>query len=89
MRVGEIKPVPTFGNKIFTESNKTWYGFNIRGKSRGYDYDVHVAVDNRTKKIMHKLYCVTENHKWIKSFLRYFSDNKVHKEIRSINKKCG
>jgi hypothetical protein len=65
----------------------TSYGKCIHGKSmRGYDYDVYVSEDRRTGKIMHKLYYVTKNNEWVKSFLRFFSNNKAYKEIKSESK---
>lgn len=78
-------------NNTFTSKNtviqyikSTSYGRCIHGKStRGFDYDVYVATDKRTGNIMHKLYYITKDNKWVKSFLRFFSNNKAYKEIRS------
>ena len=82
-----MKPQPVdnvpFTNRIYQHTKITSYGKCIKGFSRGYEYNVHVGEDNRTKNIMYKLYCVTKESKWVKSFLRYFSGNKLHKEIRS------
>lgn len=74
---------PTFGNKIYQFTKPTSYGKCIHGQSRGLDYDVYVATDRRTGDIMHKLYYITKGNKWIKSFLRFFSNNKVYKELKS------
>jgi hypothetical protein len=66
---------------------QTSYGKCIHGKSaRGFDYDVFVSTDESTGNVVHKLYCVTKNNKWVKSFLRFFSDNKAYKELRSQTK---
>lgn len=79
------KPQPTFGN-IYKETIKTRYGKCIFGNSRGYDYSVYIQQDKRTGNIESKLYYVAKNNKWVKSFLRFFSNNKVYKEIRSYGK---
>lgn len=78
-------------NNTFTSKNtviqyikQTSYGKCIHGKSkRGFDYDVYVSTDKRTGNVAHKLYYVTKDNKWVKSFLRFFSNNKAYKEIRS------
>ena len=70
-------------NGIYKFTKPTSYGKCIYGSSRGYDYSVHVAMDEHTGNVMHKLYYVTRNNKWVKSILRFFSGNKVYKEIRS------
>ena len=77
------KPQPTFGNKIYQYTKRTFYGKCIHGQSRGFDYDVYVATDKRTGNIEHKLYYVMKKNKWVKSVLRFFSNNKVYKEFRS------
>ena len=85
-----IEPVQTnFKNKnsYVQYVKSTSYGKCIHGKSiRGYDYDIYVSEDRRTGKIMHKLYYVTKNNEWVKSFLRFFSNNKAYKEIKSESK---
>lgn len=78
------KPQPTFGNKIYRYSKKTCYGRRINGSSRGFEYDVY--VDGNGKNIFYKLYTVYKDDKWLKSFLRFFSGNKLHKEVRSVAK---
>lgn len=78
------KPQPTFGAKIYKSTKKTYYGRRIRGGARGYDYDVY--VNENKKNIFYKLYTVYKEDNWVKSFLRYFSGNKLHKEIRSAAK---
>ena len=70
-------------NGIYKFTKNTSYGKCIYGKSRGYDYNVYTAVDERTGNIIHKLYYVTKKNKWVKSVLRFFSNNKVYKEFRS------
>lgn len=80
------KPQPTFGNKIYQHTKPTSYGKCIHGQSRGLDYDVYVAIDKRTGNIIHKLYYVTKENKWVKSFLKFFSNNKLHKEVKSVAK---
>ena len=81
------KPQPTFGNKIYQFTKTTSYGKCIHGQSRGFDYDVYVAKDKRTGNITHKLYYVMKDNQFIKSFLRFFSKNKLYKEVRSVAKK--
>lgn len=81
------KPQPTFGNKIYQFTKPTSYGKCIHGSSRGLDYDVYVATDKRTGNVVHKLYYVSKDNKFIKSILRFFSGNKVYKELRSVAKK--
>lgn len=78
------KPQPTFGNRIYKYSKKTCYGRRINGGSRGFEYDVY--VDGNGKNIFYKLYTVYKDDKWLKSFLRFFSGNKLHKEVRSVAK---
>lgn len=80
------KPQPTFGNKIYQFTKYTSYGKCIHGQSRGFDYDVYVAKDKRTGNIAYKLYYITKDNKWVKSFLKFFSNNKLHKEVRSVAK---
>lgn len=80
------KPQPTFGNKIYQFTKSTLYGKRIHGMSRGYDLDVYVKENNISKEVEHKLYCVFKDSKWIKSYLRFFKNDKVCKEIRSVNK---
>lgn len=86
-----MKPEPidniTFTNqRIFERVIKKSYGQCIHGTSKGYDYDVYVAEDKKTKNIIHKLYYITKNGKWVKSILRFYSNNKLSNEIRSIAK---
>lgn len=80
------KPKPTFGNKIYQYTKVTSYGKCIHGQSRGFDYDVYVVENKQTGNIEQKLYYITKDNKWIKSFLRFFSGNKFHKEVKSYNK---
>ena len=80
------KPQPTFGNKIYQYTKATSYGKCIHGQSRGFDYDVYVVENKQTGNIEQKLYYITKDNKWVKSFLRFFSGNKLHKEIKSYNK---
>ena len=86
----KISPIQTnFKNRnsYVQYVKSTSYGKCIHGKSmRGYDYDVYISTDKRTGKIMHKLYCITRNNKWVKSFLRFFSNDKIYKEIKSESK---
>ena len=86
----KISPIQTnFKNRnsYVQYVKSTSYGKCIHGKSmRGYDYDVYISTDIRTGKIMHKLYCITRNNKWVKSFLRFFSNDKIYKEIKSESK---
>lgn len=71
-------------NTVIQYIKQTSYGKCIHGKSaRGFDYDVYVATDERTGNIEHKLYYVAKNNKFIKSVLRFFSGNKIYKELRS------
>lgn len=70
-------------NGIYKYTKLTSYGKCIIGSNRGYDYSVYTAVDERTGDVMHKLYYVMKNNKWVKSVLRFFSNNKVYKELRS------
>ena len=79
------KPQPTFGNKIYQYTKRTSYGKCIHGQSRGFDYDVY--VDGNSQNVFYKLYMIYKNNKWVKSFLRYFSGNKLHKEVYSVAKK--
>lgn len=74
-------------NVVIQYIKPTSYGKCIHGKSaRGFDYDVYVKENPITHNIEHKLYCVTKNNGWVKSFLRFFSGNKVCKELRSKTK---
>ena len=74
-------------NTIIECIKPTSYGKCIHGKSaRGLDYDVYVSTDKSTGNVEHKLYCVFKDNKWVKSFLRYFSENKLSKELRSQTK---
>lgn len=81
----QIQPTDnvTFGNKFFKFTKKTSYGKRIVGSSKNYDYDVYVAENPQNHNIEYKLYCVWQDNKWVKSFLRYFNGNKLQKEIRS------
>jgi hypothetical protein len=73
-------------NTVIQYVKPTSYGKCIHGKStRGFDYDVYVCTDKRTGNIMHKLYYITKNNKFIKSALRFFSNNKAYKEVKSEN----
>ena len=70
-------------NVVIQYIKPTSYGKCIHGYSkRGFDYDVYVSTDERTGNIEHKLYYVAKNNKFIKSILRFFSNNKAYKEIR-------
>lgn len=86
MRVEQIKqPQPSFGVRIYKSTKTTYYGRRIRGGTPdGKEYDVY--VDGNDKSIFYKLYTVYKDDKWVKSFLRYFSGNKLHKEIKSSPK---
>lgn len=77
------KPQPTFGNKIYQFTKTMTYGRCIHGGNRGLDYDIYVSIDKRTGNIEHKLYYISKNNRWVKSILRFFSGNKVYKELRS------
>lgn len=79
----KIQPTNQNFNGKYKFTKLTSYGRRIHGQSRGYDLDVYIKENDISKEVEHKLYCVFENGKWVKSFLRYFSDNKLHKEIRS------
>lgn len=71
-------------NVVIERIKLTPYGKCIHGKSaKGLDYDVYVAENEQTGNVEHKLYCVYKNNNWIKSFLKYFSGNKLSKELRS------
>lgn len=70
-------------NGIYKYTKLTSYGKCIHGGNRGYDYSVYTSVDEHTGDVVHKLYYVTKNNKWVKSVLRFFSGNKVYKELRS------
>lgn len=77
------KPQPTFGNKIYQFAKPTAYGKRIHGISaNGLDYDVY--VDGNKENTFYKLYYITKNNKWVKSVLKFFSNNKLYKEVRSI-----
>jgi hypothetical protein len=47
---------------------------------------VYIKENPVSKEVEHKLYCVFKDGNWVKSFLRYFSGDKLHKEIRSVAK---
>lgn len=82
------KPQPTFEGKntVIQYIKPTSYGRCIHGHSvRGFDYDVYVATDNHTGSVVHKLYYITKDNKWIKSVLKFFSGDKVYKEVKSEN----
>jgi hypothetical protein len=83
----QIEPVNTAfngKNTVIQYIKPTSYGKCIHGKSaRGFDYDVYVKENEITKDIEHKLYCVSKDNKFIKSVLKFFSGNKVYKELRS------
>lgn len=68
---------------IYRFTKPTSYGRRIHGQSRGYDLDVYVKENKVSKNIEHKLYCVFKDNEWVKSYLRFFNNNKVCKEIRS------
>lgn len=71
-------------NTVIQYIKSTSYGKCTHGYSkRGFDYDVYVSTDKKTGNIQHKLYYITKNNKWVKSVLRFFSENKVYKELRS------
>lgn len=71
-------------NTVIQYIKSTSYGKCIHGKSvRGFDYDVYVAQNEQSGNIEHKLYYVAKDNKFIKSVLRFFSRNKVYKELRS------
>jgi hypothetical protein len=53
------------------------------GSNRGLDYDVYVSINKVTGNVEHKLYYITKDNKWVKSILRFFSGNKVCRELRS------
>lgn len=78
------KPQPSFGNKLYKFTKKTYYGRRIVGGKENVSYDVY--VDGNDKNIFYKLYTVYKDDKWVKSFLRYFSGNKLYKEVKSYNK---
>lgn len=78
------KPQPTFGERLYRFTKQTYYGRRISGSKGNIDYDVY--VDGNSKNIFYKLYTVYKDDKWVKSFLRYFSGNKLYKEIKSYNK---
>ena len=78
------KPQPTFGNKIYKHTKQTPYGKCIHGMSaKGLNYDVYVDENQKSKNILYKLYYITKNNKWVKSILRFYTNNKIYKEIRS------
>ena len=74
-------------NRVFQYTVKTSYGKIIKGSSRGYDYGVYIAESKDQKNIEHKLYYVSRNGNWVKSFLKFFSNNKQYKSISSKAKK--
>lgn len=75
------KPQPTFGCK-YQFAKPTAYGKRIHGGNNGLDYDVY--VDGNKENTFYKLYYITKNNKWVKSVLKFFSNNKLYKEVRSI-----
>ena len=77
------KPQQTFGNKIYQFTKVLTYGRCIHGENNGKTYDIYVSVNKISGNVEHKLYYITKNNKWIKSILRFFSGNKVYKELRS------
>ena len=78
------EPIFTGKNTVIEYIKLTSYGKCIHGHSkRGLDYDVYIAEDKQTKNVEHKLYYVAKDNKWVKSILRFFSDNKAYKELRS------
>ena len=80
-RYEKPEPYPvSFGIYKYTLPKR--YGELIHGTSRGYNYDVY--VDGNKEKTFYKLYMVYKNNKWVKSVLKYFSNNKLYKEVRSI-----
>jgi hypothetical protein len=72
-------------NSIYKYTKLTSYGKCIHGSNRGFDYNVYVCTDKRTGNIMHKLYYITKDNKFVKSALRFFSNNKAYKEVKSEN----
>lgn len=78
------KPQPTFGNKIYQYTKPTLYGKRIYGQSKDYEYDVY--VDGNKKNVFYKLYMVYKDDKWVKSVLKFFSNNKLYKEVKSVAK---
>lgn len=70
-------------DRIFQNIVKTNYGRIIKGGSRGYDYGVYISESKDQKNIEHKLYYVSRNGNWVKSFLKFYSDNKQYKAITS------
>lgn len=77
----KIDPINFKG--IYKYTKPTSYGKCLYGQSSEYNYSIHVNTDTRTGRILHKLYYVTKKNNWVKSFLRFFSDDKAYKEIRS------
>lgn len=72
-------------NTVIQYVKQTSYGKCIHGKSaRGFDYDVFIDNKGGSKNVMYKLYYITKDNKWVKSFLRFFSGNKVYKEVKSV-----
>lgn len=70
-------------NRILQSTVKTSYGKIIKGGSRGYDYGVYVSESKDHKHIEHKLYYVSQNGQWLKSFLKFYSNNQQYKSITS------
>ena len=79
----KIQPTNQNFNGIYKFTKSTSYGKRIHGESRGYDLDVYVKENKVSKNIEHKLYCIFKDDKWIKSYLRFFNNDKLCKEIRS------
>lgn len=79
----KIQPTNQSFNGIYKYTKFTSYGKRIHGISNGLDYDVYIKENQVSKNIEHKLYCVFKEGNWIKSFLRFFNDNKLSKELRS------
>ena len=78
------KPQPTFGERLYQFTKQTYYGRRISGGRGNVSYDVY--VDGNSKNVFYKLYTVYKDDKWVKSFLRFFSGNKLYKEVKSYNK---
>lgn len=70
-------------NRILQSVVKTSYGKILKGGSRGYDYGVYVSESKDQKNIEHKLYYVSRNGQWVKSFLKFYSNNQQYKAITS------
>lgn len=70
-------------NRILQSVIKTSYGKILKGSSRGYDYGVYISESKDQKNIEHKLYYVSRNGQWVKSFLKFYSNNQQYKAITS------